>query len=348
MFHFVLSLFLIFYLNVFVSAQDTIRVLHYTETTGYDHNTRVESAFLFERICDSLTATTPYVWFLDNSNTSEVFDDLASLQNYRVVVWSNTSGASGLTLKQRINYEQYVNGGGNYLGIHAASDTYRHSSCNGNNTGIWDFYAEQMAGCSVQESPNHTSSDHSNTMSHTATHPILNEVPNPWNKTEEYYYWENGYLNSTFTELLNVAATGPNSYDAARMTAHYKEHDWGSRSFYTSLGHAVSNYTSDDNFELLLKNALYWCANSSFTTGINALNNHSLTIYPNPFRNSITVMSNADGKSQLEIYDAFNRKVYSKEVEKEAILDVSHLNNGVYYLVFKTAQNVSSHRIVKH
>lgn len=130
--------------GVFSFSQDTIRVLHYTETTGYDHNTREESKIMFENICDTLTANTPYVWTLTHSDTSEIFDDLLDLQNYNVVVWSNTSGADGLTANQRLNYESYVNGGGNYLGIHAASDTYRHSSCNGNNTGVWDFYGENI------------------------------------------------------------------------------------------------------------------------------------------------------------------------------------------------------------
>ena len=46
-----------------------------------------------------------------------------------------------------------MNNGGGYLGIHAASDTYRHSTANGSSTGTWDWYAE-MAGASVQEGPN--------------------------------------------------------------------------------------------------------------------------------------------------------------------------------------------------
>ena len=348
MFNFVLSFFWVLCLGSFVSAQDTIRVLHYTETTGFDHNTRVESNALFERVCDSLTATTPYVWLLDHSDVSEIFDNLTTLQSYSVVVWSNTSGANGLTVNQRLNYEQYVNGGGNYLGIHAASDTYRHSTCNGNNTGVWDFYGENMAGCSVQESPNHTNADHNNIMTHTVAHPILSGVPDPWNKTEEYYYWESGFLNATFTELLQVAATGPNSYDAARMTAHYKEHDWDSRSFYTSLGHDVSNFTSNETFELLLKNALYWCASPSFPADLNELNNASLAIYPNPFINSINLDMDFDGACQVMVVDALSRVVYSTEIEKETTLDLSHMKKGVYFLVLNDQKNVYSRKIVKN
>jgi uncharacterized protein len=347
MFNSVRTLFLVVCFGVSVSAQDTINVLHYTETTGYDHNTRLDSRLFFERICDSLTSITPYVWSLDHTDSSTVFDDLTSLQKYSVVIWSNTSGPNGLTANQRNNYEQYVNGGGSYLGIHAAGDTYRHSTSNGSNTGVWDFYAEYLAGCSVQENPHHTSANHNNNMSHMVSHPILNGVPSPWNKTEEYYYWENGYINSTFTELLQVAATGSNSYDVARMTAHYKVHAWGSRSFYTSLGHDPSNFTVDTNFEQLLKNALYWCASPSFPTEIRTINMHALSVFPNPFTESITLDAIASGLYQLEIYDLLSRNVYSAEVEQKTTLNLSHLKKGVYYLMLNNQKQLFKRQILK-
>lgn len=347
MFDFVRILFYVLCFGVSVSAQDTINVLHYTETTGYDHNTRQDSRLFFERICDSLTTTTPYVWSLDHSDNSEVFDNLGSLQKYSVVIWSNTSGPNGLTATQRTNYEQYVNGGGNYLGIHAAGDTYRHSTSNGNNTGAWDFYAETLAGCSVQENPHHTSANHNNTMSHMVSHPILNGLPSPWNKTEEYYYWENGYINSIFTGLLQVAATGSNSYDAARMMAHYKIHAWGSRSFYTALGHDASNFTADTNFEQLLKNALYWCASPTFPSEIPSVNTHTLSVFPNPFTEAITIDVSVSGPSQLEICDLSGRQVYFGEVEKNTTLNLSHLKQGVYYLMLNNQKQLHTRQILK-
>ncbi len=347
MFNSVRTLFLVLYFGVSVFAQDTIKVLHYTETTGYDHNTRQVSRLLFERICDSLTASTPYVWSLEHTDNSTVFDNLSSLQKYSVVVWSNTSGANGLTAIQRTNYEQYVNGGGNYLGIHAAGDAYRHSTSNGSNTGVWDFYAEYLAGCSVQENPNHTSANHNNNMSHVVSHPILSGIPAPWNKTEEYYYWENGYINSTFTELLQVASTGANSYDVARMMAHYKVHTWGSRSFYTALGHDTSNYTADTSFERLLKNALYWCASPTFPTKIPSMNVHTISVSPNPFTEAITIDVGLSEPYQVDIYDQLSRKVYSGKVEKNTTIRLSHLKKGVYYLILNNSKQHNATKILK-
>ena len=204
---------------------------------------------------------------VSDDNGSE-FNSLANLQQYAVVVFSNTSGNSGLTATQRANFEAYIAGGGSYLGIHAASDTYRHSTANGSKTGTWDWYAETVAGASVQMKPNHTSSSHNNTMTkQVVNHPTLAGVPNPWNKTEEYYYWEDGYLNNTFTELLRVGQTGGNSYDAPRRMAHCKDLAGGGRAFYTALGHAKNNFSSDQNFRNLIRDALLWAAAPNINPG---------------------------------------------------------------------------------
>jgi type 1 glutamine amidotransferase len=341
-----ISFFLFFLTGSACFSQDTIRVLHYTETTGFNHSTQTASKNLFERICDSLTATTPHVWLLTHSDSSEVFDNLTTLQQYKVVIWANTSGASGLTPAQRQNYELYVNSGGSYLGIHAASDTYRHSAANGNNTGAWDFYAENLSGCSVQENPNHTAANHNNDINHTAVHPILNGLPNPWNKTEEYYYWESGFLDTTFTELLRVNATGINSYDSARMTAHCKEHAWGSRSFYTSLGHDVSNYTSDAVFELLLKNALDWTANPVLP-GVHETESAMIPVYPNPFVQTLTVTSSSNEPSQITICNTLGQIVYAGTFQQVVTIDLSFLDPGVYCVAIINRKEIRSQRVIK-
>ena len=122
---------------------DGQQILHYTETSGFDHQTRAQSLAMFQDIAAQHGLTV-----VDDQDGSS-FDDLAVLQQFAVVVFSNTSGDAILDPQQRANFEAYINGGGSYLGIHAASDTYRHSTANGGNTGTWDFYAE-LVGASVQ------------------------------------------------------------------------------------------------------------------------------------------------------------------------------------------------------
>lgn len=190
------------------------------------------------------------------------FNSLANLQQYDVVVFSNTSGNAILDPTQQANFEAYMDGGGAYLGIHAASDTYRHSSANGNNTGTWDYYPELM-GASVQEGPNHVSGTPTYAMGHIGWHVSTAALPNPWLKAEEYYYWENGYFGGDNTTVLEVEETiGPNgmvnSYDAARSMSWFRELPGGGRVFYTALGHATSNFTSDSLFMAHNRDALLW------------------------------------------------------------------------------------------
>lgn len=243
---------------LFNASAQSFKALHYTETSGYDHQTRQNSLQMFQ----SLGAANNFT--VDNDNDGSAFNSLANLQQYAVVIFSNTSGDEILDATQKANFEAYMNQGGSFLGIHAASDTYRHSTANGSDTGGWDWYAE-MLGASVQQNPNHVSGTPQYEMHLVGTHASTVNLPDPWQKNEEYYYWENGYYNGDNVPVLEVEQTiGPNgqanSYDAVRPMSWYKVLPPGGRSFYTALGHAASNYTNDQHFINHVRDALLWCA----------------------------------------------------------------------------------------
>lgn len=240
-----------FLLALFISTQADI--LHYSETTAYDHRTREVSLSFFQALGKTMGHEV-----IEDKNGSE-FDTAENLRKYDLVIFSNTSGANGLSETQRENFENYIENGGSFLGIHAASDTYRHSSANGSLTGVWDWYSETLTGCSVQNGPNHTSNNHVAAMEvHKPKTSLAEGLPSPWIKTEEYYYWENGYLSSDFSVLLSVERTGNYSYDEERMVAQFRELPWGGKAFYTSMGHAPSNFTTDLTFQKLMKNVVHW------------------------------------------------------------------------------------------
>lgn len=206
-------------------------------------------------------------WVVTTDDNGSMFSILDSLEKFEVVIFSNTSGNSGLDAVQRANFEAYIAGGGSYLGIHAATDTYRHSTANGGSKGDWDWYAENVAGASVQQSPNHTSSNHVDTIYHLIPGiSITANIPSPWVKKEEYYYWESGYLAPGFDDVLKVGDTGGNSYDDPRMVARCKDLAGGGRTFYTSLGHDKLNFTNDTIFYQLVEDAMLWVLEGSSST----------------------------------------------------------------------------------
>src|SRR6266436_4277008 len=98
------------------------KILHYTETSGFDHQTRAVSFAMFQQM------GVQHGFTVDDDSTGQSFNSLTNLQQYDVVVFSNTSGDSILDAVQKQNFEQYMNGNGAFIGIHAASDTYRHST----------------------------------------------------------------------------------------------------------------------------------------------------------------------------------------------------------------------------
>lgn len=229
----------------------TFKVLHFTKTTGFDHNTRAESRAMFEEI----GALKGFV--VTDTSDANAFDNVNFLTDYAVIIFSNTSGNSLFDATQQANFESYINQGGSFIGIHAASDTYR--------TG-WPFYNELLGGI-VQTNPYHTSQNHVNFMDHVYVHPILEGIPDPWQKEEEYYYWDlNGGMVDTinFTPLLNVRRTGTASYDHTRPITWFRAFPNGTRSFYTALGHKKINYQQSANdFRKLLTNAVCWAAYDS-------------------------------------------------------------------------------------
>ena len=236
-------------------------ILHFTETSGFDHGTRDVSLAMFQAIASE------HGFNVVSDNDGMTFSDLALLQQFDAIIFSNTSGATLFDADQRANFEAYIATGGSVMGIHAASDTYRHSTANGNNTGAWDFYAE-LVGASVQENPNHVDGTPLYDLSHLGAHASTANLPDPWSKNEEYYYWEGGYYREDNIPVLEVEETvGPNgevnSYDAPRPMSWYRELPEGGRVFYTALGHAGSNFTDDVLFQQHIEDALLWLLDPS-------------------------------------------------------------------------------------
>ena len=333
-------LFFIYLFPIVLSAQQK-KVLHYTETSGFDHGTRVNSLNMFNSFAGMNVV---------NDQNGNSFDTLSTLLNYDLIIFSNTSGSNLLDSTQRAHFESYIQNGGNLLGIHAATDTYRHSSANGSSTGVWDFYSETIGG-SVQQNPNHVSGTPFYFMQHLQPHPSLDSIPDPWGKNEEYYYWENGFLDTSINIILEVEQTvGPNnqvnSYDSARAVGWYKELSSGSRVFYTSMGHANSNYTSDSLFIRHIRQAAYWCMGIS--TNINELQRARInfSFYPNPAEGEIILTSQRIG-GVLRIIDSNGRICLQQNLNSKVNkLDLSELERGLYFVEYLTDQNRYSQKLI--
>jgi len=207
-FYVVLTLFSI------ISSFSQQRILVYHETNGFRHSGAISQGItMFEDLGNEAND-----WITDNSQNSSVFND-SNLEQYNAVVFLNTSGNDLLSNSEQQALESFIANGNGFIGIHAATDTYRDRS--------WDFYNELVGGI-IQSNPNHTSNNFNADMQVLTSHSIvdfLGPVGSIWNKNEEYYYWQNngGQLSTDNTILLEVEQTGNNTFDAARPITWFKE-----------------------------------------------------------------------------------------------------------------------------
>ena len=314
-----------------VKAQHA-RILHYSETSGFDHNTRANSLALFQSFSNVTVV---------NDVSGAWFDSLSTLLDFDLVVFSNTSGDAILDSLQRHHFEIYMQNGGSLMGIHAASDTYRHSSANGNHTGTWDFFAETLGG-SVQQNPNHVAGTPLYSISTVMPHYSVSGLPNPWPKNEEYYYWENGFLDSANQVVLEVEETvGPNgqvnSYDSSRAVSWFKTTASGGSVFYTSMGHANSNFVSDSTFIQHIQQATDWCLGRTINLTENDAGRKVL-FYPNPTEEYLYFRSGS-GRKKGFIRDLSGSLLKSiPDFSGEERVYIGDLPSG-FYLVEITGRN---------
>ena len=81
-------------------------ILHYSETSGFDHQTRGVSLAMFQGL--GLANN----FQIDDDQTGDSFNSLSNLEQYDLIVFSNTSGDGILDANQRTNFEAYINNGG--------------------------------------------------------------------------------------------------------------------------------------------------------------------------------------------------------------------------------------------
>ncbi|MBQ4820282.1 ThuA domain-containing protein [Aquimarina sp. MMG016] len=319
-------------------AQD--KVLVFTKTNGFQHPSIGAGVTM---IIDLGNANG--LWTTDQTDNANDFN-ASNLAQYSAVIWCNTSGNNLLNTSQQQAFEDFIAAGGGFLGIHAATDTYRDRS--------WTFYNE-LVGAIVQTSPNHTSNNFNADMTVVNSHPsvdFLGNVGDTWNKSEEYYYWKNngGQLFAGNIDLLEVESTGNNDYDEARPISWYKEYG-GGRSFYTALGHNSSDYTSNTNFIKHIEEGIKYVIGNTLSVGDFGMKK-DLTISPNPVIDifQIADLSGVKNNKSLSIYNIDGQEVYNSKIDsgiEVANINIEKLSRGFYLGLLKSGNQEQTFKFIK-
>jgi len=317
-----------------LSAQD--KVLVFTKTNGFTHPSIGAGVTMITNL-----GSTNGLWTTDQTEDANDFTT-ANLAQYKAVIWCNTSGNNLLNATQQQAFEDFIAAGGGFLGIHAATDTYRDRS--------WTFYNELVGGI-VQSGPNHTSNNFNADMTIVNSHPAVDFLGTTWNKSEEYYYWRNngGQLFSGNIDLLMVASTGSNDYDEARPISWYKEYG-GGRSFYTALGHNSSDYTSNANFIKHIEEGIKYVIGNTLSVG-GQEQQIPFQISPNPVSDVFRFSTSDVVKAKsLLIYDINGQLVYKGEIPSAIAstdINIENLSNGLYIGSIISGNQQSNFKLIK-
>lgn len=74
--------------------------------------------------------------------------------------------------------------------------------------------------------------------------------------------------------------------------------------------------------------------------------NNSLIVYPNPSNGKFTIETKSADKQFVFIFDLTGKLVFNEDFIGKAVIDVGHLNDGVYHLTIKTNNYLETKKMV--
>ncbi len=203
------------------------RILVFSKTAGYRH----QSIPVGQKTLTQLGAENGFA--VDTTEDATKFTD-ANLKRYSAVVFLSTTG-NVLNNAEQTAFERYIQSGGGYLGIHAATDTEYD----------WPWYGK-LAGAYFLDHPGIKNKETPNVQNGVAyavdkNHPSMTGFPDRWNVKDEFYSFKD--VNPDIHPLVKI---DEKTYKDGLMgddhpMSWYHNFD-GGKAFYTNFGH------NDDTF----------------------------------------------------------------------------------------------------
>ncbi len=213
------------------------RVLVFSETTGFRHDSIPAGR---TAVCEVAGADGIAVdWTEDSSNFTA-----ATLGQYDAVVFLSTTG-DPLSAAEQTAFEAYIQAGGGFAGIHAASDTEYD----------WAWYGG-LVGAYFES---HPANQNATVKVSDRKHPSTGHLPQRWQRFDEWYSFRSNPRGSVHVLATLDESTYTGGVDGAdHPTAWCHNYD-GGRSWYTGGGHTIESY-SEPSFRQHLLGGIKWAA----------------------------------------------------------------------------------------
>ena len=202
------------------------KVLVFSKTMGFKHSSIPNGMAAIQK----LGAENNFE--VDTTKNAAVFDD-DLLKQYSAIIFLSTTG-NILDHKQEAAFERYIQAGGGFVGVHAATDTEYD----------WNWYGKLVGGYFQSHPAGTPEADFIiKDKNFAATNFFADSV---WHRTDEMYNFKK--LNPDVNVVMTIDEStyeGGENGDYHPMS-WYHEYD-GGRAFYTALGHTEESYT-EENF----------------------------------------------------------------------------------------------------
>jgi len=201
-----------------LEAQES-KVLIFSKTRGFRHESIEHGREVIAKMCLNNDIA------VDSTENSELFT-FKNLKQYDALIFLNTTGDL-FNEEQQKAFVKYINDGGGFVGIHAATDAEYE----------WEWYG-RMAGGYFKSHPDQQNAN-INVIS--KDHPSTSMFPDELVRWDEWYDFKN--VNP---DIIVLATLDETSYEGGKMSNYhpivwYHEFE-GGRVFYTGFGHTDKTF----------------------------------------------------------------------------------------------------------
>ena len=227
------------------NGDDDTNVLVFSATAEFRHDSIEAGIAAIEQLGEE------HGFAVDATEDAEEFNE-DNLAGYDAVVWLSTTG-DVLDEDQQAAFESYIQSGGGYAGIHAASDTHYD----------WEWYGQLVGGYFDGHPPGTQDAEVWVT---DQAHPSTDMLPSSWDRHDEWYDFHinprgDVHVLATLNEDSYIDDIG--DYDGMMGDDHPIAwcHDYdGGRSWYTGGGHTEESFTEEEPFLDHMAGGIMWAA----------------------------------------------------------------------------------------
>ena len=212
-----------------------INVLVFSKTEGYRHGSIKDGIAAIQKLADENNFQVSF------TEDAEIFKP-KSLAAFNVILFLSTTG-NILTEPQQHEFQRWVQAGGGFVGIHAATDTEYE----------WPWYNELVGGYFADHPPG---VHEANIEVLDGNHISTKHFGRNFKKADEWYNFKDMY-----PKVIPILNLDESSYQGGKMgenhpIAWHHEFD-GGRSWYTGMGHTAESFSDEPFLQHILGGIKY-------------------------------------------------------------------------------------------